>query len=350
MRDPDLVSRAQRAATALERAWDHWRTSHGLDAEPPPPVSSYVGYSLEEPWGQPRVVFGIAAEEAEQLATFLDRHRPAGAGQPGNGQLSPAGSSRLSPAVTGRTSQAGDGRLSPDGHGPANGMLSAAANGLSARDSVPGGRNGDGPVPARLAGDGVAPGRSATEGPAPGPAAIGTETGTADETGTGTAPADRTAAATGTGTAAASGTAAANGTAATNGTAAASGTAVANGTAADGKSLWRPRSHRHAGEHAAQRPGRQHGPAAAEDGALPPAGPPPRDRPSPDRPSPGQDNAGEGADLGGLGPVAGDLAGWASGELPGQASRGTAPWTFLAHPGLDHAEPSNGETHGGSAP
>ena len=90
MRDPDLVSRAQRAAAALERAWDHWRTSDGLDAQPPPPVSSYVGYSLEEPWGQPRVVFGVAAEEAEQLAALLDRHecasqpgpdRPAAAGQ-----------------------------------------------------------------------------------------------------------------------------------------------------------------------------------------------------------------------------------------------------------------------------
>jgi hypothetical protein len=78
MRDPELMLRAQRAATELERAWDRWRTIHGLDTEPLPPVSSYVGYSLEEPWGQPRVVFGIAAAEAEHLAALLDRHDCAG--------------------------------------------------------------------------------------------------------------------------------------------------------------------------------------------------------------------------------------------------------------------------------
>jgi len=43
-----------------------------------PAVSSYVGYSLEEPWGQPRVVFGIEAREAEQLAALLDHHDCAG--------------------------------------------------------------------------------------------------------------------------------------------------------------------------------------------------------------------------------------------------------------------------------
>jgi hypothetical protein len=74
VRDPELMVRAQRAATELERAWDRWRTMHGLDTEPLPPVTSYVGYSLEEPWGQPRVVFGIAAAEAEHLAALLDRH------------------------------------------------------------------------------------------------------------------------------------------------------------------------------------------------------------------------------------------------------------------------------------
>src|SRR5579862_2389038 len=74
MRDPDLVVRAQRAAAALEAAWNRWRTMHGLGTDPLPPVSSYVGYSLEEPWGQPRVVFGVDAEEAEQLAAILDGH------------------------------------------------------------------------------------------------------------------------------------------------------------------------------------------------------------------------------------------------------------------------------------
>ncbi len=71
MPDPRLVSRAQRAATMLERAWDHWRAAHGLAAEPLPPVSSYVGYSIEEPWGRPRVVFGVDAADAERLATLL---------------------------------------------------------------------------------------------------------------------------------------------------------------------------------------------------------------------------------------------------------------------------------------
>jgi hypothetical protein len=78
VRDPELMLRAQRAATELERAWDRWRTMHGLSTEPLPPVTSYVGYSLEEPWGQPRVVFGIAAAEAEHLAALLDRHDCAG--------------------------------------------------------------------------------------------------------------------------------------------------------------------------------------------------------------------------------------------------------------------------------
>jgi len=78
MRDPNLIMRAQQAAAELEQAWDRWRTMHGLGIDPPPPVSSYVGYSLEEPWGQPRVVFGIDAREAEQLAALLDRHDCAG--------------------------------------------------------------------------------------------------------------------------------------------------------------------------------------------------------------------------------------------------------------------------------
>src|SRR5579859_2953362 len=78
MRDPDLVTRAQRAAVALERAWERWRAMHGLSGEPVPPVSSYVGYSIEEPWGRPRVVFGVDAREAELLAALLDNHESRG--------------------------------------------------------------------------------------------------------------------------------------------------------------------------------------------------------------------------------------------------------------------------------
>ena len=73
MRDPELVARAQRAATRLESVWEQWRTRHGLAVASGPPVVSHVGYSLGEPWGEPRVVTGIDADEAEYLADFLDR-------------------------------------------------------------------------------------------------------------------------------------------------------------------------------------------------------------------------------------------------------------------------------------
>ncbi len=78
MRDPDLMQRADRAAITLEQAWERWRGMHGIGTEPLPPVSSYVGYSLEEPWGQPRVVFGLRADEAELLASLLEGHDCAG--------------------------------------------------------------------------------------------------------------------------------------------------------------------------------------------------------------------------------------------------------------------------------
>jgi hypothetical protein len=78
MRDPELMQRADRAAITLEQAWESWRGMHGLGNEPLPPVSSYVGYSLEEPWGQPRVVFGLRADEAELLASLLEGHDCAG--------------------------------------------------------------------------------------------------------------------------------------------------------------------------------------------------------------------------------------------------------------------------------
>jgi hypothetical protein len=73
MGDPELVARAQAAAERLERSWDRWRRMHGLAAEQAQPVSSYVGYSLAEPWGRARVVFGVGAEEAEQLSALLEQ-------------------------------------------------------------------------------------------------------------------------------------------------------------------------------------------------------------------------------------------------------------------------------------
>jgi len=81
MRDPELVARAQRAATRLESAWEQWRALHGLAVAPGQPVVSYVGYSLKEPWGEPRVVIGIDADEAEYLAEFLDRDECARRGE-----------------------------------------------------------------------------------------------------------------------------------------------------------------------------------------------------------------------------------------------------------------------------
>jgi hypothetical protein len=80
MRDPELVARAQRAAARLESAWEQWRSLHGLAVTPSQPVVSYVGYSLKEPWGEPRVVIGIDADEAEFLAEFLDRDQCASTG------------------------------------------------------------------------------------------------------------------------------------------------------------------------------------------------------------------------------------------------------------------------------
>src|SRR5690348_3676220 len=53
IRDPELVARAQRAATRLESAWEQWRALHGLADAPGQPVVSYVGYSLKEPWVNP---------------------------------------------------------------------------------------------------------------------------------------------------------------------------------------------------------------------------------------------------------------------------------------------------------
>jgi hypothetical protein len=77
MRDPELVARAGYAAARLEQAWERWRALHGL-AGSSDPLASYVGYSLKEPMGQPRVVLGFDAAEAEYFADFLENHECAG--------------------------------------------------------------------------------------------------------------------------------------------------------------------------------------------------------------------------------------------------------------------------------
>jgi hypothetical protein len=94
MRDPELVARATRAALRRESAREPSRALHGLAVAPGQPVESYVGYSLKEPRGEPRVVIGIDADEAEFLAEFLDRDQCASAG-PLAGQQQP--SDRQSP-------------------------------------------------------------------------------------------------------------------------------------------------------------------------------------------------------------------------------------------------------------
>ena len=131
MRDPELVARAQRAATRLESAWEQWRALHGLAVAPGQPVVSYVGYSLKEPWGEPRVVIGIDADEAEYLAEFLDRDECAQRGQqvppqPGSAAVRSASQVKLtesapegtgeypSSALLGAPVPFGRGRQSPD--------------------------------------------------------------------------------------------------------------------------------------------------------------------------------------------------------------------------------------------
>src|ERR1700760_1056793 len=73
MRDPEMVARAGYAAARLEQAWERWRALHGLSGSSDS-LASYVGYSNQEPMGQPRVVIGVDAAEAEFFAEFLEGH------------------------------------------------------------------------------------------------------------------------------------------------------------------------------------------------------------------------------------------------------------------------------------
>ena len=71
MRDPEMVSCAQRAASELERAWSEWRHARGLTEQLAESVASYVAHSIDHPWGRPRVVLGLDADEARALAALL---------------------------------------------------------------------------------------------------------------------------------------------------------------------------------------------------------------------------------------------------------------------------------------
>jgi hypothetical protein len=73
VRDPDLVSCAQRAASELECAWSQWRHARGLAEQLSESVASYVAHSIDHPWGRPRVVLGLDTEEARALAALLGR-------------------------------------------------------------------------------------------------------------------------------------------------------------------------------------------------------------------------------------------------------------------------------------
>ncbi|SDI01059.1 hypothetical protein SAMN05421505_13042 [Sinosporangium album] len=74
MRDPELVSCAQRAAAELQRGWAHWRAARGGSGESSAEsVASYVAHSIDHPWGRPRVVLGLDAEDARELAALLAR-------------------------------------------------------------------------------------------------------------------------------------------------------------------------------------------------------------------------------------------------------------------------------------
>ena len=102
MRDPELVARAQHAAARLESAWERWRKLQGLGDTPAQSVVGYVGYALNEPWGQPRAVIGFSADEAERLADYLERGN-AGGIHYGYPQVPKAAPATLLPQAAGGT-------------------------------------------------------------------------------------------------------------------------------------------------------------------------------------------------------------------------------------------------------
>lgn len=134
MRDPELLLCAQRAAARLENAWDRWRMLRGPGGGSAGEVSSYVGYSQNEPRGRPRVVVGVDADEAELLAALLDSGSAVPA--PADAEAG-AGAADDADASTGGTA---DGGVNADGTN-ANGTNGTGANGNGANGT---GANGNG--------------------------------------------------------------------------------------------------------------------------------------------------------------------------------------------------------------
>jgi hypothetical protein len=132
MRDPELVARAQYAAAHLEAAWERWRALQGIGETPVQPVVGYVGYALNEPWGQPRAVIGLSAEEAERLADFLER---------GSGDFGGVGRTAVDRGAPGWRSP---GHGVPDRSAVDRGVPDRSARGYSVRDhNVPDQRAAD---------------------------------------------------------------------------------------------------------------------------------------------------------------------------------------------------------------
>ena len=150
MRDPELVARAGYAAARLEQAWERWRALHGLSGSADP-LASYVGYSLKEPMGQPRVVIGVDAAEAEFFADFLESHDCAGPGA-GSGPMHQQVSGPMHPAVSGPQRVLANGSPRPSGPAVASASLGAGPADAAARAASPAGT-----AAARNAGPGSTP-------------------------------------------------------------------------------------------------------------------------------------------------------------------------------------------------
>ena len=145
MRDPEMVARAGYAAARLEQAWERWRALHGLSGSSDS-LASYVGYSNQEPMGQPRVVIGVDAAEAEFFADFLEGHDCAAPGLGGEAGASSAAEARPvngvgRPPVNGVGSPLDSGSLYPPVSGPqpvmANGTRPVEASAAMPSEPMP---------------------------------------------------------------------------------------------------------------------------------------------------------------------------------------------------------------------